>query len=114
MSHTRSIITRHKQRNVGMTALALGALGVVFGDIGTSPLYSLQTVFSADGFAVKTTSVIGTTSCSADGSITVRPLTADITEIAGVIIPSPKKSATPKRPAPTNAGLTHGRLITAV
>ena len=55
MSHTRSIIPRHKQRNIGMTALALGALGVVFGDIGTSPLYSLQTVFSADGFAVKAT-----------------------------------------------------------
>ena len=45
---------RHR-RNVGMTALALGALGVVFGDIGTSPLYALQTVFSADGFAVKAT-----------------------------------------------------------
>jgi KUP system potassium uptake protein len=29
-------------------ALALGALGVVFGDIGTSPLYALQTVFTAD------------------------------------------------------------------
>jgi KUP system potassium uptake protein len=28
--------------------LALGALGVVFGDIGTSPLYSLQTVFSSN------------------------------------------------------------------
>ena len=55
MSKTRSIIPRHKQRNVGMAALALGALGVVFGDIGTSPLYSLQTVFSADGFAVKAT-----------------------------------------------------------
>jgi KUP system potassium uptake protein len=27
-------------------ALGLGALGVVFGDIGTSPLYSVQTVFS--------------------------------------------------------------------
>ena len=27
-------------------ALALGALGVVFGDIGTSPLYALQTVFN--------------------------------------------------------------------
>src|ERR1700744_1823129 len=26
-------------------ALALGALGVVFGDIGTSPLYTLQTLF---------------------------------------------------------------------
>ncbi|MGI8880486.1 MAG: potassium transporter Kup, partial [Jatrophihabitans sp.] len=35
--------------------LAIGALGVVFGDIGTSPLYSLQTVFSIDGGAVKQT-----------------------------------------------------------
>ncbi|WP_456843758.1 potassium transporter Kup [Cellulomonas sp. P5_C6] len=37
--------------------LALGALGVVFGDIGTSPLYSLQTVFSIDHNNVKPTSV---------------------------------------------------------
>jgi KUP system potassium uptake protein len=35
--------------------LALGALGVVFGDIGTSPLYALQTVFSIDHGAVKPT-----------------------------------------------------------
>ncbi len=33
--------------------LALGALGVVFGDIGTSPLYALQTVFSADNHVVR-------------------------------------------------------------
>jgi KUP system potassium uptake protein len=39
----------------GMAALALGALGVVFGDIGTSPLYAMATVFSADNHAVKTT-----------------------------------------------------------
>jgi KUP system potassium uptake protein len=39
-----------------MAALALGALGVVFGDIGTSPLYALQTVFTADSHAVHTTS----------------------------------------------------------
>jgi KUP system potassium uptake protein len=38
-----------------MAAVALGALGVVFGDIGTSPLYALQTVFSADHGAVKPT-----------------------------------------------------------
>ncbi|PVU82017.1 potassium transporter Kup [Cellulomonas sp. WB94] len=37
--------------------LALGALGVVFGDIGTSPLYALQTVFSIDHNNVKPTSV---------------------------------------------------------
>jgi KUP system potassium uptake protein len=34
----------------------LGALGVVYGDIGTSPLYALQTVFSIDNGAVKPTS----------------------------------------------------------
>jgi KUP system potassium uptake protein len=33
----------------GMAALTLGALGVVFGDIGTSPLYALQAVFNIDG-----------------------------------------------------------------
>ena len=33
------------KRSAGQTALALGALGVVFGDIGTSPLYTVQTVF---------------------------------------------------------------------
>lgn len=32
---------------------ALAALGVVFGDIGTSPLYALQTVFSLDHGAVE-------------------------------------------------------------
>ena len=36
-------------------ALTLGALGVVFGDIGTSPLYAMQTVFSIDGGAVRPT-----------------------------------------------------------
>ncbi|WOQ18444.1 potassium transporter Kup [Raineyella sp. W15-4] len=36
-----------------LPALALTALGVVFGDIGTSPLYSMQTVFSIDHNNVK-------------------------------------------------------------
>ena len=35
--------------------LAFGALGVVFGDIGTSPLYSLQTVFSIEHNTVSAT-----------------------------------------------------------
>jgi len=35
-----------------MAALTLGALGVVFGDIGTSPLYAVHTVFTADHHAV--------------------------------------------------------------
>jgi KUP system potassium uptake protein len=32
----------------GRAALIVGVLGVVFGDIGTSPLYAVQTVFSRD------------------------------------------------------------------
>jgi KUP system potassium uptake protein len=40
----------------GTAALALGALGVVFGDIGTSPLYAVQAVFTADDHAVHPTS----------------------------------------------------------
>jgi KUP system potassium uptake protein len=43
----------HRRASPRSGALALGALGVVFGDIGTSPLYALQTVFSADGHAVR-------------------------------------------------------------
>jgi KUP system potassium uptake protein len=39
----------------GLFGLALGALGVAFGDIGTSPLYAVQTVFSIDDGAVKPT-----------------------------------------------------------
>jgi KUP system potassium uptake protein len=39
----------------GAVGLAVGALGVVFGDIGTSPLYALQTVFSIDHGVVRPT-----------------------------------------------------------
>ncbi len=39
-----------------LAGLALGAIGVVFGDIGTSPLYAMQTVFSIDKGEVKPTS----------------------------------------------------------
>ena len=39
----------------GLGLLSLGALGIVFGDIGTSPLYALQTVFAADEHAVRPT-----------------------------------------------------------
>ena len=43
-----------------LRALAFGALGVVFGDIGTSPLYTLQEVFSSDyGLHVNQASVFG-------------------------------------------------------
>jgi KUP system potassium uptake protein len=45
--------------------LMLGALGVVFGDIGTSPLYTIQTVFSPGDphpIAVSTTTIFGVVS----------------------------------------------------
>jgi hypothetical protein len=45
------------RRRGGLGALTLGALGVVFGDIGTSPLYAIQTVFTADHHRVKTSPV---------------------------------------------------------
>jgi KUP system potassium uptake protein len=46
-------------------ALVIGALGVVFGDIGTSPIYTLQTVFSPGDphpVAVSTDTVFGVVS----------------------------------------------------
>jgi len=44
------------QRAAGQWALSVGALGVVFGDIGTSPLYTIQTVFNpGDPHPVKVT-----------------------------------------------------------
>jgi KUP system potassium uptake protein len=46
----------HTARNAGIIGLAVGALGVVFGDIGTSPLYAVQTVFAIDNHAVNRTS----------------------------------------------------------
>jgi KUP system potassium uptake protein len=32
----------------GWTALTVGALGIVFGDIGTSPIYAIQTIFNPE------------------------------------------------------------------
>ena len=34
------------QSNKAMSTLTLGAIGVVFGDIGTSPLYALKEIFN--------------------------------------------------------------------
>jgi KUP system potassium uptake protein len=42
-----------------VAALTLGALGVVFGDIGTSPLYALRTVFVTEGVRADQAHVYG-------------------------------------------------------
>jgi KUP system potassium uptake protein len=53
------------RRATAQGALALGALGVVFGDIGTSPLYTVQTVFNPSDphpVAASTESIFGVVS----------------------------------------------------
>ena len=42
-----------------LAALTLGALGVVYGDIGTSPLYALKEVFHAGHVPVTATNILG-------------------------------------------------------
>ncbi|MBM7130035.1 potassium transporter Kup [Dyella mobilis] len=42
-----------------LAALALGAIGVVYGDIGTSPLYTLQSTLSLDGLKPTQESIFG-------------------------------------------------------
>jgi KUP system potassium uptake protein len=39
-------VERDAKQALGRTALTLAALGVVFGDIGTSPIYTIQTAFN--------------------------------------------------------------------
>jgi KUP system potassium uptake protein len=46
----------------GSAALALGALGVVFGDIGTSPLYAFREAFEHQDLDVTTTNALGVAS----------------------------------------------------
>jgi len=50
-------------RRAGLAASTLGAIGVVYGDIGTSPLYTVKEVFApATGVALNATNLIGAVS----------------------------------------------------
>ena len=52
--------TEENSQHTPMSALTLGALGVVFGDIGTSPLYALKECFHAShGLAITHDNVLG-------------------------------------------------------
>jgi len=53
MPAERGTRSRADRRRPALAGLSLAALGVVFGDIGTSPLYSVQTVFALDDGIVK-------------------------------------------------------------
>lgn len=46
----------HVGRPAAAAGSTLGALGVVFGDIGTSPLYAIQIGFALSGGVVSSTS----------------------------------------------------------
>ena len=49
--------SRADPRRPALAAVSLAELGVVFGDIGTSPLYCVQTVFALDDGIVAPTRV---------------------------------------------------------
>src|SRR5262249_18285596 len=48
-SNGRALTAKRPELHPSISALGLAALGVVFGDIGTSPLYTLKTVFALTG-----------------------------------------------------------------
>ena len=50
----------HEKKKGGLAALALGAIGIVFVDIGTSPLYALKACFDPNnGIPMNTESIFG-------------------------------------------------------
>jgi KUP system potassium uptake protein len=65
MSTTASLAAaagRARSSHWRAAALSLGALGVVYGDIGTSPLYTIQLIFTVHPLAPTTTHVYGAVS----------------------------------------------------
>jgi KUP system potassium uptake protein len=54
------VTASHAPRNpAALAALTLGALGVVYGDIGTSPLYTLKLIFEGGNVPVTRANVLG-------------------------------------------------------
>jgi KUP system potassium uptake protein len=52
--------TAHREAQGGVVALTISALGVVFGDIGTSPLYALKECVSPEhGFVQNRSDLLG-------------------------------------------------------
>ncbi|MBB6186412.1 potassium transporter Kup [Rhodanobacter sp. MP7CTX1] len=59
MNHETTHGTGDTDARRRLAALAVGAIGVVYGDIGTSPLYTLQTTLSHDGMRPTPESIYG-------------------------------------------------------
>jgi KUP system potassium uptake protein len=57
--HTHGQTLTGPARAKALAGMALGALGVVYGDIGTSPLYSVQVIFGEQGIPVNQDNVLG-------------------------------------------------------
>ncbi|GAA0713917.1 potassium transporter Kup [Dokdonella soli] len=51
--------TQQHVTSTRLSALALGAIGVVFGDIGTSPLYTVKEVFNTPGVELSPQTIFG-------------------------------------------------------
>ena len=57
------VTTNHKTKSQSAGAITLAALGVVYGDIGTSPLYAFQEIFRpATGVALNASNITGAVS----------------------------------------------------
>jgi KUP system potassium uptake protein len=52
-------LSARSTNKAGLATLTLGALGVVYGDIGTSPLYAFRETFHGDRLAVDEANIIG-------------------------------------------------------
>jgi KUP system potassium uptake protein len=50
---------QREARGLSLLPLALGAVGVVYGDIGTSPLYSVRECFGEHGVTADPASIYG-------------------------------------------------------
>ncbi len=56
----KATVLSTKAKSKGLAALSLGAIGVVYGDIGTSPLYTIKEIFSpSTGIALSQVNIIG-------------------------------------------------------
>lgn len=58
-AHAHDSSTAHAHGKAGAVGLALGALGIVFGDIGTSPLYAFRETFEHHSIPVVEANVLG-------------------------------------------------------